>query len=66
MTGHPDETSPAADQALPLAPDEVELHESDPFDGDPETGSTKPDPSIDDTGAPPAGDDPMGGPAPSG
>ncbi|MDP1819243.1 MAG: hypothetical protein Q8K58_05040 [Acidimicrobiales bacterium] len=33
---------------------------------DPVTGSTKPDPMIDETGLPPAGDDPMGGQAPSG
>jgi hypothetical protein len=54
------------DEEAPLAPDEVELHESDPFGGDPETGSSRPDPSIQDTGAPPMGDDPMAGPAPSG
>lgn len=33
---------------------------------DPVTGSTKTDPSVAETGPPPAGEDPMGGPAPSG
>lgn len=53
-------------EGAPPAPDEIDLQESDPFGGDPETGSSRPDPSIDETGPPPAGDDPMGGPAPSG
>lgn len=33
---------------------------------DPETGSTAPDPASEGSGLPPAGDDPMSGPAPSG
>lgn len=64
MAASTDEQADGAD--APLAPDEIELDESDPFDGDPETGSSRPDPSIEETGAPPAGDDPMAGPAPTG
>jgi hypothetical protein len=50
----------------PLAPDEIDIEESDPFGGDPTTGSSRPDPTAKESGAPPAGDDPMGGEAPSG
>lgn len=65
MTASTDEQADGGEDA-PLAPDEVELRESDPFGGDPQTGSSPPDPSMEDSGLPPAGDDPMGGPAPSG
>jgi hypothetical protein len=47
-------------------------HDRDELDGplgdrtDPKTGSTKPDPAAGESGLPPAGDDPMSGPAPSG
>ncbi|MET0728995.1 MAG: hypothetical protein ABWZ76_11930 [Acidimicrobiales bacterium] len=38
----------------------------DGLSSDPETGSTKRDPAADESGLPPAGEDPMGGAAPSG
>lgn len=64
---------------LPRGPDqddEPEQDERDHDEGDldgplgdrtdPKTGSTKPDPTAGESGLPPAGDDPMSGPAPSG
>jgi len=53
-----------------MAPDEDEGREGDDappeLRTDPETGSTPTDPAAEESGPPPAGEDPMAGPAPSG
>jgi hypothetical protein len=69
VPGTPEVMAASDPQQEPREPAEgsPDVPEDDPTHGDPETGSTRDDPSTEGTGLPPEGTDPMAGDeAPSG